>query len=149
MNVTRVLLGGLLVCAVTLGGTGKARAAFLFCNQTKVLLEAAFGHHDDEGWVSEGWWPIQPGQCARVYSKPLTERFYFYYARAMNGPDSEGKAPMVWAGKYELCIDNKAFRIVGDGACDKRHFRSQGFQEIDIGQKRRDYTLRFQDGSNR
>lgn len=122
-----------------------ALAAFLFCNQTKSVIEAAFGHRDDGVWVSEGWWQLQPGQCARVYNKPLTQRFYFYYARALTLPAKDGKGTMVWSGKYAFCTDAKAFRAEGDSNCEARGFRMQGFQDVDVGVRQKNYTLTFQD----
>ncbi len=122
-----------------------ANAAFVFCNQTKSLLEAAFGHRDQSIWISEGWWQIQPGQCARVFGKPLKQRFYFYFARTLASPAAGGRKPKAWAGKYPLCSDGKAFRIVGDENCEDRGYQTSMFQGIDIGSNRKDYTLNFQD----
>jgi uncharacterized membrane protein len=128
---------------------GPAKAAFLYCNHTQMPIEAAFGYREDVVWLSEGWWVIQPGQCARVFNRPLTQRFYFYYAHVL-APSSPGvRPPMTWAGKYRFCIDDKAFRIEGDGACESRGYKEKGFQEVDIGPNRRNYTLTFEDGSNR
>jgi len=124
----------------------RSEAAFLFCNQTGVGIEAAFGHRDEGVWVSEGWWQIQPGQCSRVYNKPLSRRFYFYYARALEPTAKEaknGRDPMVWAGKYSFCTDRKAFRIEGDGRCEERRYQTKGFQEVDVGVRQKDYTLTF------
>ncbi|MGE4351294.1 MAG: DUF1036 domain-containing protein [Bdellovibrionales bacterium] len=122
-----------------------AWAAFLFCNQTKSVIEAAFGHHDEGKWVSEGWWQLQPGQCARVYNKPLTQRFYFYYARALTLPSKDGNGTMTWSGKYAFCVDSKAFRAEGDSHCEERGFKTQGFQDVDVGIRQKNYTLTFQD----
>lgn len=126
-----------------------ARAAFLFCNQSKTAIEAAFGSHEDNVWISEGWWQIQPGQCARVLGKPLTQRFYFYYARALSLPAKDGREPMVWRGKYAFCADNKAFRIEGDSRCEERGYRQLGFQDVDVGIHQKNYTLTFKDGEGR
>lgn len=122
-----------------------AHAAFLFCNETKSVIEAAFGQRDEGKWLSQGWWQIQPGQCARVYSKPLTQRFYFYYARALTLEGRDGKGPTVWSGKYSFCTDSKAFRVEGDTNCEARGFKAQGFQDVDVGLRQKSYTLTFQD----
>src|SRR5689334_8025945 len=106
-----------------------ARAAMVFCNRTNMPIVAALGYRESVKWVSEGWWQIEPGQCSRVFSKPLTQRFYFYYAVALDAP-SRDKAPLSWAGKYAFCMDTKAFRIEGDGQCEERHYKTQGFQQI-------------------
>lgn len=120
----------------------RAEAALMFCNRTKVTIEAALGYRENETWYSEGWWQIKPGLCVRTYSPPLTQRFYFYYARTL-GPQPDGRGPLAWEGKYAFCIDNKAFHIKEDSNCEKRGHKTQGFHEIDIGQNVRDYTLNF------
>lgn len=126
-----------------------AEAAFLFCNRTQHPIEAAFGYREQVAWISEGWWQIQPGQCARVFNRPLTQRFYFYFARVLESPSASSQPPMTWAGKYIFCVDNKAFRVEGDGQCAVRGYQEKGFQEVDIGPNQHDYTLNFEDGKNR
>jgi uncharacterized membrane protein len=140
---------------VFIGGIGgsprTAHAAMSFCNRTSGALEAALGYRgegDDkaENWVSEGWWQIEPGQCARVYAQALSQRFYYYYARTL----TQGSKPTIWAGKYVFCTEaDKAFRIEGDGDCAARKYQSTGFQDLDIGANTHDYTLDFKDGTTR
>jgi uncharacterized membrane protein len=142
----------LIACAIASAigvSAPPAQAAFLFCNKTQTLVEAAFGYREQIEWISEGWWKIEPGQCARVFSAPLMQRFYFYFARVLAPPSPDGKPPTTWAGKFSFCIDTKAFKIQGDGSCESRGFQEKGFQEIDIGTGKHDYTLNFEDGKNR
>ncbi len=125
-----------------------AAAEMLFCNRTQNVIETAFGYREAAGWVSEGWWRIEPGKCARVYGQLLTHRFYFYYATSL-APRTKEKPPLTWGGKYKLCTDIKAFRIEGDEDCEQRNYRTLGFQEIDIGSMTHDYTLDFKVNNNR
>jgi uncharacterized membrane protein len=125
-----------------------AHAAFLFCNKTELSIEAAFGYREASGWVSEGWWQIQPGQCARVFNNQLNQRFYFYYAHELAPIGKDGKKPLAWGGKYAFCADSKAFKIEGDADCESRGYRIQGFQEVDVGSQR-DYTLTFYDNAQK
>ena len=141
----------LTLCAV--GATFPAYAAMSFCNRTAGPVEAALGYRDDkddtaESWISEGWWRIEPGQCARVYGQPLDQRFYFYYARALT-PNVKDQPPTTWSGKYMMCTDDKAFRISGKVDCPSRNYQSTGFQELDLGANTRDYTLDFKDTETR
>ena len=147
---------GAISIAAMLLITNQAYAAMSFCNRTSGPVEAALGYRDDgddkqdqaQNWVSEGWWRIESGQCARVYGQPLSQRFYFYYARALT-QTSKDAPPTVWSGKYIFCTDDKAFRITGDGDCPTRSYQSTGFQELDLGANTRDYTLDFKDASGR
>ena len=135
----------IVVVSLPLVWAKPAVAAFLFCNKTKSVIEAAFGRREDNLWLSEGWWQIQPGQCARVYGKALTQRFYFFYARALTVPGKEQEDPKVWSGKYAFCTDSKAFRAQGDSNCEMRGFQTKGFQEVDVGVRQKNYTLTFED----
>jgi uncharacterized membrane protein len=140
----KILFSALFLALATAGvfWASGAQAAFLFCNKTEALIEAAFGYREEGIWVSEGWWQMQPGQCARVYNKSLGQRFYFYYAHELAPIGANGKRPLAWGGKYAFCADGKAFRIDGDGDCEAKGYRTQGFQEVDVGGQR-DYTLTF------
>ncbi len=130
-----------------------AQAALSFCNRTSVALEAALGYRGEtakkpDDWISEGWWRIEPGQCARVYTEPLTSRFYFYFAHAMAQASKD--APLsVWSGKFTFCTDTKAFRVEGADNCVTRGYQSKGFEELDLGSPQRDYTLDFRDGQSK
>ncbi len=140
-------LGVIVGLSAFLGFVRPAQAALEFCNRTQEQLESAIAYRgmtpdDHEDWISEGWWLIEPGQCTKVYGKPLDQRFFFYYARATATHDR--REPYVWTSdKYKFCIDTKAFRIIGDGQCDERKYQVKGFQQIDIGPNVRDYTLEF------
>jgi uncharacterized membrane protein len=125
----------------------EAKAAMVFCNRTLTPIEAALGYREEENWVSEGWWQIEPGQCARVFGRPFTQRFYFYYGTAL-ATTGKDKPPFVWSGKYEFCTDTKAFRVEGDGNCEAQGYQTRGFQQIDLGSNTRDYTLDFKDNDS-
>ncbi len=161
MNLPRsihiVAVASLVFAGSVSGYPRAAQAALSFCNRSAVAVEAALGYRDEtdsktesktENWVSEGWWRIEPGQCARVYGQPLTQRFYFYYAHALTQTVKDAP-PTTWSGKYVFCTDTKAFRVEGDGDCVARKYQSTGFQELDLGSNVRDYTLDFKDGTGR
>jgi len=146
-------VGAFVVLAGGLFSPLSAFAGMSFCNRTTSAIEAALGYRSDteeqvEKWISEGWWRIEPGQCARVYAAPLIHRFYFYYAHALTSP-SKDIPPTVWSGKYMFCTDTKAFRVEGDGNCGSRQYQSLGFQEIDVGPKNHDYNLDFKDATTK
>lgn len=138
-------LGPVLVFMVLILGSPRAAyAAMSFCNRTQGPIQAAFGYREEGGWLSEGWWKIEPQQCVRVFGQPLTQRFYFYYANALTRP-SRDAVPFVWSGKYDFCIDIAPFKISGDGDCKTRGYQTKGFQQVDIGTTRADYVLDFKD----
>jgi len=79
-----------------------------------------------------GWWSIDPGACANVYSNDLEDlnRFWYYYAEADDGE--------TWSGPFTAYVTDQAFNsCVGIGSTDSRIV---GFREFDIGDND-DYTL--------
>ncbi len=147
-HIFRFQVLALAALVVVFGSPRAALAALSFCNKTSGAIEAAVGYRGeatdkDDNWISEGWWVIQPGQCARVYSEPLSQRFYYYYGRALTKVIKDAP-PTEWSGKYSLCSDTKAFRVEGDD-CAARKLQTTGFQQVDVGAGVKDYTLDFRD----
>ncbi len=96
-----------------------------FCNQTAAYVTVAVGFDDNDTWVSEGWWGMDPGDCVTVLSGDLTHRYYYYRAtsRDMDFPGEE----------YFFCTDSGPFEIRGDTDCVDRGFRRQEFASVDTG----------------
>ena len=122
-----------------------AQAGLKFCNKTNAPIEAAVGYRESteaspNKWVAEGWWKIGPSQCAVVYEKPLTQRFYFAYAHSLalnTGTDnSETYLARAWDGEYKFCVKGEAFKLESaDGGgrdCVERKLFMLGFEEIDV-----------------
>lgn len=103
-----------------------AQASLLFCNRMTVPIEGAVGYREDNQWVSEGWWRVEPNKCARVYGRELKDRFYYYFARSLAGDH------ILWGGRYEFCVANQPFRIVGDGECVARGYQGGWFNQIEL-----------------
>ncbi len=88
-----------------------AAASFTFCNRTKQEVETAFARRNGNHWLSEGWWRILPQQCVLISAPPLTQRFYYYYARTISQP------LRIWGGKYKFCSQPQPFTVKGDEDC--------------------------------
>ena len=117
-----------LMGAAILGllGTGAARADLRVCNETDVLVGVAIGYRAEAGWITEGWWHVEGGNCKTLIEGPLQSRYYYLYAEdAQRG----GR----WTGKINMCIAEKEFKIVGYNDCFARGFQRAGFQEHDTG----------------
>ncbi|KAA0972727.1 DUF1036 domain-containing protein [Aureimonas fodinaquatilis] len=112
----------------TLGATTAAKADFRVCNATQSLVGVAIGHRTEEGWVSEGWWRIQPTTCRSIVEGDLKSRYYYLYAE-----DDKGLGR--WAGDIRMCIAENEFRVVGVKDCFSRGFQEMGFREYDTGEQ--------------
>lgn len=101
----------LSICAITIQ-QDKAMAWFAICNRSSQRTQAAFAYFDTgdnrptktkasvlgDLWVSEGYWMLNPGQCAQVYPHELwrRNRYYYVYAKSDIGT--------TWSGKQSFCI---------------------------------------------
>lgn len=117
----------LIVAASAVVLAGQAQADFKICNKSKFKVTTAFGYKESGQWTSEGWWTIDPGQCRTVYSKNLSQQYYYYYAESTDGE-------WTWSDTYIFCAADKAFKISGDKDCKSRGYDAYGFKEVDVGE---------------
>jgi uncharacterized membrane protein len=109
-------------------GAAPAQANLKICNKSESRVGAAVGYKGPNGWISEGWWTMKPGQCVTPIPKKLTARYYYVFAVDYTKGDS-------WRGTAFLCTDTKEFTIEGIQDCEKRGFRKTAFTEIDTGEQ--------------
>lgn len=94
------------------------------CNKTGLLVYvSAAGRRPDRGdrWVVEGWWNIQPGNCANLGGFKRSK--FFLYA------ESKGRR-FVWDGSKLLCTRSKKFWYYAEGG--KCSEKSNNFYERSI-----------------
>ncbi|MBB4314965.1 DUF1036 domain-containing protein [Roseospira marina] len=129
----RFLAGVLAPVAVVLATATPAYAGLEVCNQTNVSRWVAVGYSKDDMWTSEGWWQVDPGNCALVQDGDLTQQYYYYRAEDPE-ENFEGDG-------YMFCGVDDAFTIVGDQDCDERGYKTLDFREVDTGQNTTTFTL--------
>ncbi|MBB4284521.1 putative membrane protein [Roseospira goensis] len=129
----RALVLGAAGFLVTLVVSMPALAGLEVCNQTNVTRWLAIGYMQDGLWTSEGWWELEPGDCATPIQSDLTQRYYYYRAE---DPDErfEGDG-------YVFCAVDDAFTIAGDTDCVARGYEELDFREIDTGAAATTFTL--------
>jgi len=126
----RLLLRGVFVLAFVAPvlGAAPAQAKFTVCNKTTHPFLVAIGRVAKKGWVSEGWWRVEPQACTDVLRGPLKARYY--YLRGVHlGVDG------AWDGNRFFCVATDNFVIKGRENCRKRGYSQAGFFEIDTGEK--------------
>ncbi len=136
MQLFRKLFVAALFCVV---GALPVSAGFKVCNNAALAQILSVAYHQDGGWVSEGWWTIQPEACKILKSADLTVK-YFYYRAMVKGGSFAGQ-------NYMFCTDDKAYTIVGNTDCSARGFGRESFSEVEIGSGITDYTLTLVDVS--
>ncbi|MEM1387951.1 MAG: DUF1036 domain-containing protein [Pseudomonadota bacterium] len=108
------------------------------CNEGSVLQSVAFGYEGPDGWTSEGWWNVDPGECV-VPALDGVNRRYLYYTAIGEGIEMTGEG-------YYFCSSNKAFVVTGDSDCEARGYERSLFKEVDTGGTSGMYTLVVVDG---
>ncbi len=60
----------------------------VFQNKTTVPIQLAFGYFTETteftGWITEGWYVINPGEKLTLIDKPLVNEYFYYYAASMD-----------------------------------------------------------------
>ena len=120
-----LMLAAPLLSAVS---ASPARADFRVCNATQTLVGVAIGYRAKTGWVTEGWWHVDPSTCKTLIEGTLSSRYYYLYAE-----DAERGGR--WDGPINMCIAEKEFKISGVQDCFARGFQRAGFQEYDTGEQ--------------
>src|SRR3954471_2235514 len=124
----RQRLGLVLVAAAGLLPT-TARADLRMCNLTSSRVGISLGYRDPQGWVTEGWWNLNPRGCETLLKGALAARFYYVYAVDY---DRGGE----WAGRSFMCTREREFTIRGVEDCFARGFDRHGFSEAATGEQR-------------
>ena len=121
------LLTGLALTATA------AQADLTVCNRSDNARKLAIAYSDGTGWVSEGWWGLDPGECNLVLPGPLQQRFYYY--TLSDAPDFPGEG-------YAFCVMSDAFTLPGaDGDCAALGAEQRPFALADTGTTAASFTL--------
>lgn len=132
----RAALGSAILLTVTFAGGQQAHAGFRVCNHADHRINAAIGYVDHvRGWVAEGWWGINVGQCQSVYDADLDNRYFYLYAKSVDG----GTA--TWTGDVPFCIQDQKFTLLQAqyakntrDDCAAAGLASAQFLTVDVGQ---------------
>lgn len=133
----RPVLAVVALSLALLVSPSSAWADLRLCNDTTGRLGVAIGYQDGKGWATEGWWNIAAHTCETLLKGRLAGRYYYVYAIDY---DRGGE----WAGKTQMCMDDKAFVILGNADCETRGHRRAGFLEVDTNDAK-DWTIKLAD----
>jgi uncharacterized membrane protein len=104
-----------------------------FINNSKEEIYLAIGYIENGTWFSEGWWKISIGKTIAAYKKPLSNRYYYYYARGRS---------LVWAGGANFYVDEGSAFTINQSSPSSFANKQKGFSKIDVGNFT-DFTLTF------
>ncbi len=114
--------------------TTASDGGFRVCNETEWEQSVSVGYEGAEGWTSEGWWNLGPGECATPIAGPLDKQ-YFYYRSEVDGE------PYGVTQNFTFCTTTEAYTIVGDTDCEARGYDKEGFNEVTLEAGATSHTL--------
>lgn len=97
-----------------------APAGYTVCNDAREPLLVALGQIDGGKAVSQGWWTVEPGACAKTVTAPLASDTVYILAQRKSGGTLVG-------GPMRFCTTTAAFEISGNTNCVARGFAEAGF----------------------
>src|SRR3954465_3579229 len=127
----------LMAAVVAAIGAAPAHADLRMCNLTTSRVGISLGYRDPQGWVTEGWWNLNPRGCETLLKGALASRFYYVYAVDY---DRGGE----WNGRAFMCTREREFTIRGVEDCFARGFDRNGFFEVDTGEQKT-WTIQLTD----
>src|SRR5262249_18806414 len=107
----------------------QALSGLAFCNRTQDIVWAALGTETQGKKQSQGWWRLQPGQCAKVIKDRLGDSALYAFA-SVDRPE-EGDVKQMWGGEHKFCIREPSFEIEDATDCEGRGFKTVGFMHIE------------------
>jgi uncharacterized membrane protein len=125
-------------------GAQRAEAGLRFCNEANFKFNVAVGYIDREkGWVGEGWWVLEGGECKEAIKAQLSNRYYYFHAWGRE----PGQTVVKYNGETPFCIESKKFTLFQAAygkdtqeECSKAGLRSEKFLKIDVNGKT-DHTI--------
>lgn len=121
-----------------------AQAALEFCNRSSYLLDAASAHQVDEGYLVQGWFQLNPGDCKTIITDKLGEQEIYAFARTRS---AHGASRRLTSGDRMLCIDTADFNFVSADGCTGRGLQKVEFARIETD-GRADWTATFAESGN-
>jgi uncharacterized membrane protein len=120
------------------------KADLKICNRTadRVTVAAAYVNPRG-GFISEGWWNIQPcGDCKTVVLSSETSDPHNYFFHAHGGG-------LRWEGSDRFCTSRSKFTVVGNRNCAARGFDVTGFRHVTSSSGKLTQTLTGRSSSGR
>ena len=128
---------GLALAAAMMIAASPAWAGFKVCNRSKEGISVAVGYNSkDYGWMSEGWWSVSPGDCTRLVSGDLDQRYYYIYAVGDDGGlwaarKGEQDGGFFCISKHKFTYRNSDYMKHNVIDCESGNETTKQFSEVD------------------
>jgi len=134
-----IAFAAIVAAVLSVLAAAPAEAKLEYCNRSSYLLDAASAHQVEEGFLVQGWFKVNPGECVTVIGEDLGEAEYYAFARTRA---AHGASRRLTSGDRMLCIDVADFSFVSANGCTGRGLQKVEFARIDT-EGRRDWKAVF------
>ena len=113
----------------------EAKLGFFYCNKTEAPVWSAIGvpgEDKEDGskrYSSQGWWKIEPGDCAKIIKGELQKDHYYIYGAIEEGSSERRLA----GGDKTLCVSAVLFSASDEQSCADQELDEAVFRRVDVG----------------
>jgi len=108
----RNLFKSTMLAAVAAGGIAAATPAaadFTVCNRSNTRVDVALGYNNpQQGWISVGWYVVEPGDCNRALTGSVADDAVYVYAMGNDGRFWQAQRNQ--QGGW-FCVQNRRFTV--------------------------------------
>lgn len=106
----------------------------VFQNKTTVQIQLAFGYFTETteftGWITEGWYQLNPDEKLTLIDKPLVNEYFYYYAASMD-------TTVEFKGDILMKVGDGKFKIQdANSHVSMRNDNHRFFRQIDTEEKK-------------
>lgn len=92
-------------------GAGVVNQNVHFCSKYGTPIRIALAYQNESGFVTQGWYRIQPGECVNVETASPLKNIFYSYAY------SEQAVPIQWGTEKYFCVSSKSPFLVTNDDC--------------------------------
>jgi uncharacterized membrane protein len=108
----------------------EAKLGFFYCNKTDSAVWSAISTPADADlYRTQGWWKLEPGDCAKIIKGALDKDHYYVYGLI---EDAGGDRAIV-GGDKTLCVNLVMFSTESDLSCADQDLDEAPFRRVEIG----------------
>ncbi len=125
----------LIAALIPAAETAREAVGIDLCNDSTARIFGAIAIQSDGNWASRGWWPIEPGACAKPYDHSLIGTQAHIFALQENigvdnepAPDRHLRSKSVTPAQF--CIAESRFAALGRDKCIEQGYSPTAFRPV-------------------
>lgn len=108
----------------------EAKLGFFYCNKTdNAVWSAVSMPAEAELYQTQGWWKLEPGECAKIIKGALNKNHYYVYG-LIEDPAGDRE---ITGGSEPFCVNLVMFSTQNDLSCADQELDEASFRRVEIG----------------